>query len=113
MPPIPYRVKRTNHPGSSKDEIENEPDWATAHPHRIGYRNRWDKTTGLIHGGDDSDQEDEDGDKEFLKRAHDEEEQLRQEVKDGKLVNFREAMEKQEVLPVTVALCIPTIIDMS
>jgi hypothetical protein len=40
MPPIPYRTYVKGHPGSSKEEIENEPDWSSA-KHHIGYRNRY------------------------------------------------------------------------
>jgi len=100
MPPIPYRVSRADHPGSSKEDIENEPDWTKAHPNRIGYRNRWDRSTGLIHGGDESDDDDEMGkaNPDFLKQAEKQEQELREKVQNHEgFVNFREAIEKQEV----------------
>lgn len=94
MAPIPYRVKRTSHPGSSKDDIANEPDWATTHPHRIGYRDRYDRIPGLVHGGDESESEEE---AEFLQKAEEEHQELVDEYRRHDLINFREAINKQEV----------------
>jgi nitrate reductase (NAD(P)H) len=94
MPPIPYRTYVKGHPGSSKEEIENEPDWSSA-KHHIGYRNRYDRVPGLVHSGDDSDSED--SQESFLKEAAEESDELQKEMKDHKLINFREAKEKQEV----------------
>lgn len=94
MPPIPYRTYVKGHPGSSKEEIENEPDWSTA-KHHIGYRNRYDRVPGLVHSGDDSDSED--SQESFLKEAAEKSDELQKELKDHKLINFREAKEKQEV----------------
>ena len=96
MPPISYRTHVRGHPGSSKEDIENEPDWSTTHPHRIGYRDRYDRIPGLVHGGDESDESDE-SDSSFNRKAKKEEDELRQKLKQHKLVNFREAKQKQEV----------------
>lgn len=35
-----YTPPDRSHSGSSKDDIENEPDWAKTHNHRIGFRDR-------------------------------------------------------------------------
>jgi nitrate reductase (NAD(P)H) len=99
MPPIPYRTYVKGHPGSSKEEIENEPDWSSA-KHHIGYRNRYDRVPGLVHSGDDSDSEDSQG--SFLKDAKEESDELQKELKDHKLINFREAKEKQEASAVFI-----------
>ncbi|KAI5201802.1 hypothetical protein E4T39_05045 [Aureobasidium subglaciale] len=93
MPPIPYRTYVKSHPGSTKEEIENEPDWSTA-KHHIGYRNRHDRVPGLVHSGDDSDSEDSQD--SFLKEAAEESAELQQEIKSHQLINFREAKQKQE-----------------
>jgi nitrate reductase (NAD(P)H) len=94
MPPIPYHTYVKGHPGSSAEEIENEPDWSSA-KHHIGYRDRYDRVPGLVHSGDDSDSED--SQESFLKEAAEESDELQKEMKDHKLINFREAKEKQEV----------------
>lgn len=94
MPPVPYRTYVRDHPGSSKEEIENEPDWSTAR-HHIGYRDRHDRVPGLVHSGDDSDSED--SQESFLKEAQEESNELKHELQTHKLINFREAKEKQEV----------------
>ncbi|TIA44620.1 hypothetical protein D6C79_06206 [Aureobasidium pullulans] len=93
MPPVPYRTYVRDHPGSSKEEIENEPDWSTAR-HHIGYRDRHDRVPGLVHSGDDSDSED--SQESFLKEAQEESNELKHELQTHQLINFREAKEKQE-----------------
>ncbi|KEQ57611.1 uncharacterized protein M437DRAFT_79565 [Aureobasidium melanogenum CBS 110374] len=93
MPPIPYRTYVRGHPGSSQKEIDNEPDWSSA-KHHIGYRDRFDRVPGLVQSGDDSDSEDSQD--SFLKEAAEESDELQKDLKQHKLVNFREAKEKQE-----------------
>jgi nitrate reductase (NAD(P)H) len=39
-------------PGSSEQEIAEEPDWGAGHEHRIGYRNRQNRYAGITHHGD-------------------------------------------------------------
>ena len=51
MPPLPYDVRVKQHPGSTAEEIEDEPDWGNGHQHRIGYKNNQDRKPGLTHGG--------------------------------------------------------------
>ena len=93
MPPIPYRTYVRGHPGSSQKEIDNEPDWSSA-KHHIGYRDRFDRVPGLVQSGDESDSEDSQD--SFLKEAAEESDELQKDLKQHKLVNFREAKEKQE-----------------
>ena len=52
MAPIPYNVRVQWHPGSTAEDIQNEPDWEThTGEHRVGYRNRQDRRSGLTHAG--------------------------------------------------------------
>ncbi|KAK3939189.1 hypothetical protein QBC46DRAFT_438367 [Diplogelasinospora grovesii] len=88
---IPWTVRVQGHPGSSADDIQNEPDWAGRHSHRVGYKNRDGRRPGITH------QDDEhlggDGDVESAKKRLAE---LRREVDTGRLVNFRDLVEGQE-----------------
>ncbi|OHW98199.1 nitrate reductase [Colletotrichum incanum] len=43
-----FVVKKTDHPGSSQEEIENEPNWGSGHNHRIGFKNRDNRVPGYI-----------------------------------------------------------------
>jgi hypothetical protein len=52
MASIPYHVRVQGHPGSTADEIANEPDWEVlSGEHRVGYRNRQDRWPGLTNAG--------------------------------------------------------------
>lgn len=97
MAPVSYRTYVRGHPGSTKEEIENEPDWERVHPHRIGFRDRNDRVPGLVHQGDESDEESDESDDAFREQAKKEEDELREKIKKHGLVNFREAKKKQEV----------------
>jgi nitrate reductase (NAD(P)H) len=94
MPPIPWRVQTTNHPGSSKDEIEEEPNWNSehAHEHRIGYRNRYDRRPGLTH------EQDEHSETHDIEEAREGYEKLKKEAKAGDLINFRDIMQNEKDL---------------
>ena len=89
MPPIPWRVQTTNHPGSSRNEIEQEPDWSAEHrhEHRIGYKNRYDRLPGVTHERDEHTEIDE------VEQARDGYEKLKTEAKDGDLINFRDIVQ--------------------
>jgi len=88
MPPVPYTVEVKDHPGSSLDEIWNEPDWDSGHEHRIGYTNRHDRVPGLTHSGDDFDSEEE----ELAIEGTDE------DIKNNdELVNFRDVFNREKV----------------
>jgi nitrate reductase (NAD(P)H) len=91
MPPIPWRVHTTNHPGSSSVEIEQEPNWGSEHQHehRIGYKNRSDRQPGVTH------EQDEQYDTETVREGY--EEVFRRE-KAGDLVNFRDIVQNEKDL---------------
>jgi len=93
MPPIPYRVSVRNHPGSTTHEIKNEPDWGSGHQHRVGFKNDQNRIPGLTHSGDEREEE-----SDFTEDAIDKYQQLRNEVSEGKLVNFRDIITGQEDL---------------
>ncbi|EAT90548.1 nitrate reductase [Parastagonospora nodorum] len=86
MPPIPWRVQTTSHPGSTRDEIEQEPDWNAEHrhEHRIGYKNRYDRLPGVTHERDEHTQIDD------VEQAREGYEKLIKEAKHGDLINFRD-----------------------
>jgi nitrate reductase (NAD(P)H) len=83
MPPVPWRVRTTNHPGSSLDEIEQEPNWETEHQHehRVGYKNRYNRQPGVTHEHDEQD------DTETARAGYDE---IARREEEGDLVNFRD-----------------------
>ncbi|KAK5109055.1 hypothetical protein LTR62_007603 [Meristemomyces frigidus] len=83
------------HPGSSAQDIENEPDWVGGQEHRIGYRNRQDHFPGLTHDGDESELSPNRGSgekEEFEREAEEEFEQIQREERRGDLVNFRDVI---------------------
>ncbi|MCJ1245312.1 hypothetical protein MMC30_002516 [Trapelia coarctata] len=91
MPQIPHYVKVRQHPGSSREDIENEPSWNNGHQHRIGYRNRQDRIPGVTHSGDEKLE-----DVAFKREALKELDQLQERVSKGDLINFRDAIKQQE-----------------
>lgn len=92
MPPIPHRIRVRRHPGSSRSDVDNEPDWAAGHLNRIGFRNRQGRLSGLTHAGDERV-----NGTEIRQRALKEGEELKSRIKKGDLVNFRDVIENQEV----------------
>ena len=88
----PYYVRVKQHPGSTIQEIENEPDWVDGHEHRIGYKNRQGRRPGLTHAGDE-----EEEDEEFKRKAAEELGNFRKRVHKGELVNFRDVINQQVV----------------
>jgi nitrate reductase (NAD(P)H) len=93
MPPIPWRVKTTNHPGSSREDIEKEPDWNTehGHEHRIGYKSyRYDRRPGVTHGYDEQETQDH-----FVSEAREKYDELANREKKGDLVNFRDVIQDE------------------
>jgi hypothetical protein len=87
MPPIPWRVNTTNHPGSSRDEIEKEPDWQAEHQHehRIGYKNRHDRRPGVTHEEDEHTEA-----QDLAEAARNGYDEIARKEKQGDLVNFRD-----------------------
>ena len=96
MPPIQHRVTVRSHPGSTHQEISNEPDWGGGHEHRVGFRNLQNRVPGLTHSGDEREDSDESQDvvEEAAKKYHD----FAEKVEEGKLVNFRDVINAQEDL---------------
>lgn len=84
-----WRVQIQGHPGSTAQEIADEPDWGTGHQHRVGYKNRANRLPGITHEHDEY--------RDDIAQFQAEREELRREVKAGKLVNFREVIQHQEV----------------
>lgn len=94
MPSLPHYTRpKKSHPGSSREDILNEPDWFTLHNHRIGLRDRNDRVPGLTHTGDEWDEELS----QFLEQAKKEAQELGQALTEHDLVTVRDFMEKQEV----------------
>jgi nitrate reductase (NAD(P)H) len=87
MPPIPWRVQVAEHPGSSREEIDQEPDWNSGdrHEHRIGYRNRFDRKPGMIHEYDE-----QHGQDHFVDEVRENYEKILGRARKGDLVNFRD-----------------------
>lgn len=83
-----WTVYVQNHPGSTKEEIANEPDWGAGHQHRIGFRNRSNRVPGLAHDGDYFKEVEN---ARVLRRELQDEETSRQ------LVNFRDIIEHEPV----------------
>jgi nitrate reductase (NAD(P)H) len=82
----------TSHPGSTADEILQEPAWGAGHQHRIGFVNRSGRVAGFTHDGD----HDED-DHEFVEKAQRKYRDLRAREGRGDLVNFEDVMKDQTV----------------
>lgn len=95
MPPIPWQVHTTSHPGSSREEIDAEPNWGNEHrhEHRIGYRNRHDRQPGLITHCD----EEHDADT-YANEAREQHDEFVQREKQGDLVNFRDIVQNEKDL---------------
>lgn len=91
MAPKPYHIRVKQHPGSTTQEINDEPDWTVGHEHHIGYRNHQERRPGFTHDGD------EEGDEEFKREAAEELENLQDRLHRGELVNFRDVINQQVV----------------
>lgn len=84
---IPWAIHVRHHPGSSAEEIANEPDWGVGHNHRAGFRNRDNRVAGLTHHEHDAEIEQAGKDLEYL----------RKEAEKGDLLNFRDVILHQKV----------------
>lgn len=92
MPPNHSRTAiTTDHPGSTQQEIDDEPDWAFGHNHRIGFVNSDDRLPGLTHSSDDAEV-----DEEAAEQIEESADDLKKEHK-GELVNFRDVIEGKTV----------------
>lgn len=95
MPPVPWRISVADHPGSSQEEIEQEPNWDAkfAHDHRIGYKNRYDRKPGITH------QYDEQTDaNDLAAESRKEDDDLVHRASQGQLVNFRDIVHGEKDL---------------
>merc|ERR1711939_1110686 len=93
--PAPRRTKVHDHPGSSAQEVADEPDWGAGHQHRIGFRNRQERVAGFTHDSDLPDPDEQEEDEKFTEDAMRQYQDLRQRAKKGDLVNFQELMKNQ------------------
>ena len=94
---VPWRVQVTQHPGSTAEDIANEPDWRNihGHSHRVGFRNKQgDRLPGITHRDDERIEEAE----ELGDEAKAEYEKLMAKAKKGDLVNFRDLVEGEKDL---------------
>ncbi|KAF2272837.1 uncharacterized protein EI97DRAFT_197518 [Westerdykella ornata] len=89
MPQVPWRVRIVDHPGSTREEIEQEPDWEVAHEQRVGYLNRDNRRPGLTHPIEAREEDD------FTKEAREKYERLKEEAASGRLVNWRNIIEEE------------------
>ncbi|KAG9256137.1 uncharacterized protein F5Z01DRAFT_635090 [Emericellopsis atlantica] len=85
---VPWTVTVQPHPGSSTQDIANEPEWGFGHEHRIGFKNRSNRLPGITHK--------EDRHREDVVEEKKEQAQLQNEAKEGKLLNFRELIQHQK-----------------
>ncbi|KAK2763124.1 hypothetical protein FQN54_009759 [Arachnomyces sp. PD_36] len=91
MSTIPHHTWRSDHPGSTKQEILEEPEWHSARAHRIGFRDRENRVAGLTHVGDERKE-----DQEFWEQAQKKAQELKDELGKGELLSVRDFMTKQE-----------------
>lgn len=89
MPRAPAKLNVRQHPGSTQEEIEAEPDWSQLvgrGSHRTGFRNYHDwRVAGHTH----YDEEWSEQDKKHARKLYDE---LADKEKKGELVNWRDVM---------------------
>jgi len=91
-----WKVTKKDHPGSTAEEVEAEPDWKHKdNEHYAGYKNRGGRKAGF--SGDDYEgwdhEEDIEADKELLLKVKRE-----TDTKGGKLVNWQDALKSQKDL---------------
>lgn len=83
---IPWQVTVTDHPGSSEQDIRDEPEWVKLHSHAIGFKNHDGRRPGLSHFHHREEAE-------MSRRMR---EDLDRRASKGDLVNFRDLIESQE-----------------
>lgn len=81
------------HPGSSAEEIANEPNWGVGHQHRVGYRNRSYRVPGLTHDPEHDDAPS----KAEIDAARKQRAALQRDITEKKLLNFRDLIARQKV----------------
>lgn len=105
---IPWKTTITDHPGSSAQDINDEPAWSTGHQHRIGFRNRQEHVPGLTHQGDEegevpdltnsSDSSELEEEAEVDEQAKEDFEKLKSRAEKGELLNFRDIVTNEKDL---------------
>lgn len=84
-------MSKTDHAGSSQQDIADEPDWAvTGNDHYPGYKNRRGRRPGFV--------EDSDEYEVNVGKAWDELQHTKHRAERGELVNWRDAIESQKDL---------------
>jgi hypothetical protein len=89
--PARRRVHAMKHPGSSPQDIEEEPDWDGAHDHRIGYCNKDQRYPEFTH---DCDQRGDEEDKKFAEEAMRKYRDLREREQRGEPGQFSRCRER-------------------
>jgi hypothetical protein len=88
----------TNHPGSTAEDIDKEPQWGGGHQHRTGYLNRSGRIAGLTHDGDNAGPiENGADDHTFVEGARRQYRELQARREEGDLVNFDNVLRAQTV----------------
>lgn len=88
-----WKVSVKGHPGSTADEIENEPEWEdSGDEHHIGFKNRQGRRPGFTHTGDEGEHHEEV--EEALRVFHESKKEVQEK---GHLVNFRDAFKNEKV----------------
>lgn len=109
---ISWTVRKQDHPGSSAQEIEDEPPWNGGHQHRVGFKNRQDRRPGLTHEDDEQHQSADftvNDEARFISDARAKMRELREEEKQGQLVNFRDIINSKPDLHLRSVLSRPSL----
>ncbi|KAK4186269.1 nitrate reductase [NADH] [Podospora australis] len=89
---FPWEVKVRHHPGSTKKEIHDEPEWTKRSSHSIGFKNQEGRRAGISH----PDHEDLDPEHaKEIEEARQKRAELKNHIDAGDPVNFRDVIEKQ------------------
>jgi len=96
MPTPPRQAKVGNFPGSSLEEIENEPSWGASHTHRVGFKTRQSRIAGISHDEPQGHWETEEEER-ATEQAMEKYRKLRERYKRGDLLNFQDILEAQTV----------------
>ena len=92
MPRVPHRTAPTYHPGSSEQDIVEEPEWGLVPGHRVGFRDEHGRYSGLTHQPNEFKV-----DEEFRKHAQEEYDRLREKAAKGELLTVVDFMKMQTV----------------
>ncbi|KAL2260218.1 hypothetical protein VTK26DRAFT_5856 [Humicola hyalothermophila] len=84
---VPWVINVTDHPGSSEQEVRDEPDWIKLRTHSIGFKDREGRKPGIAHPDRERQEE--------IEEARRLREELSQRESTGDLVNFRDVIRYQ------------------